>query len=56
MQDKYKVIKVTKRIISLRFLEKYSLKLDKLILDVVLRSLYYQQIEKLSLFGKSHLT
>ena len=46
------VIKVTKRIISLRFLEKYSLKLDKLILDVVLRSLYYQQIEKLSVFGK----
>ena len=46
------VIKVTKRIISLRFLEKYSLKLDKLILEIVLRYLYLNQIEKLKVFGK----
>lgn len=46
------VIKVTKRIISLRFLEKYSLKLDKLILEIVLRHLYFNQNEKLKVFGK----
>ena len=50
--DIEEVVKVTKRIISLRFLEKYSLKLDKLILDIVLRYLYYKQIEKLKVFGK----
>ena len=50
--DIEEVVKVTKELISLRFLEKYSLKLDKLILDIVLRYLYYKQIEKLKVFGK----
>ena len=46
------VLKVTKRIVSLRFLEKYLIKLDKLILDIVFRYLYFNQIEKLYVFGK----
>tara|TARA_B110000977_G_scaffold184578_1_gene248494 strand:- start:1679 stop:6565 length:4887 start_codon:yes stop_codon:yes gene_type:complete len=45
------VLKVVKRIVSLRFLEKYSSKLDQLILEVILRYLYNNQHEKLTVLG-----
>lgn len=45
-------LKLIRRLISLRFIERYFERLNHLILDVTLRYLYNYQHEKLNVFGK----
>ncbi|MDB4643955.1 AAA family ATPase [Flavobacteriaceae bacterium] len=46
------VLKVIRRLITLRFIENYFEQLSHLILDVILRYLYNYQHEKINVFGK----
>ena len=46
------VLKLIRRLISLRFIDRYFERLNTLILDVVLRYLYNYQHEKINVFGK----